>query len=143
MYRFPSWVALGARTVCAICIDFAAMLFCPQYFRSSSCDNSIASCTEYYFRFRSECDYTKSHIYSICTAARSADRSADRFIVIALKQIQKERPSYIGPTGHEGWWKEVIRRTAVGAGAPTSGVWFEQIILLWNSNCSAHLSSRR
>jgi len=42
---------------------------------------------------------------------------------IALKDVQRERPAYavrkgvsIGP-GAEGWWAEVIRRTAVGTGS--------------------------
>jgi len=33
----------------------------------------------------------------------------------ALKQVQKEKPAY--QSGAEGWWGEVIKRTAVGAGA--------------------------
>lgn len=37
----------------------------------------------------------------------------------ALKQVQIERPSYA--KGHEAWWGEVIRRTAVGAGASSEG----------------------
>ncbi|KAF8513027.1 HAD hydrolase subfamily IA REG-2-like protein [Hysterangium stoloniferum] len=33
----------------------------------------------------------------------------------ALKDMQREKPAYAG--GAQGWWKLVIRRTAVGAGA--------------------------
>ncbi|TDL26264.1 HAD hydrolase subfamily IA REG-2-like protein [Rickenella mellea] len=33
----------------------------------------------------------------------------------ALKEVQAEKPVYA--SGHEGWWSEVIRRTAIGAGA--------------------------
>ena len=37
----------------------------------------------------------------------------------ALKQLQTDKPVY--QSGAEGWWGEVIRRTAIGAGAdPTS-----------------------
>ncbi|KAI6157600.1 HAD hydrolase subfamily IA REG-2-like protein [Pisolithus tinctorius] len=34
-----------------------------------------------------------------------------------LKQIQKEKPAYRGEAGVLGWWTEVIRGTAIGAGA--------------------------
>ncbi|KAI0081274.1 HAD hydrolase subfamily IA REG-2-like protein [Panus rudis PR-1116 ss-1] len=37
----------------------------------------------------------------------------------ALKQVQIEKPAY--KHGAEGWWSEVIRRTAVGAGANLQG----------------------
>lgn len=33
----------------------------------------------------------------------------------ALKQVQTEKPAY--ESGAEGWWGEVIKRTAIGAGA--------------------------
>lgn len=33
----------------------------------------------------------------------------------ALKQVQTEKPAY--ESGAEGWWGEVITRTAIGAGA--------------------------
>lgn len=39
----------------------------------------------------------------------------------ALKQIQSEKPVY--QSGAEDWWGEVIKRTAVGAGAEPQG-WF-------------------
>jgi len=42
------------------------------------------------------------------------------FSCTALKRVQAERPSYA--QGHEAWWGEVIRRTAVGAGAPSEAV---------------------
>ncbi|KAH9832302.1 HAD hydrolase subfamily IA REG-2-like protein [Rhodofomes roseus] len=38
----------------------------------------------------------------------------------ALKQVQKEKPAY--QSGAEGWWGEVIRRTALGAGADPQAV---------------------
>ncbi|KLO14260.1 HAD-like protein [Schizopora paradoxa] len=38
----------------------------------------------------------------------------------ALKQLETERPAY--EQGHETWWADVIRRTAVGAGAPAEVV---------------------
>ncbi|KAH9915681.1 HAD hydrolase subfamily IA REG-2-like protein [Fomitopsis serialis] len=38
----------------------------------------------------------------------------------ALKQVQKEKPAY--QSGAEGWWGEVIKRTAVGAGADPQAV---------------------
>jgi hypothetical protein len=34
----------------------------------------------------------------------------------ALKDVQREKPVFAG--GAEAWWRDVIRRTAVGAGAP-------------------------
>lgn len=37
----------------------------------------------------------------------------------ALKQVQQEQPIYRG--GAEDWWKDVIRRTALGAGADPKG----------------------
>ncbi|EKM54098.1 uncharacterized protein PHACADRAFT_122837 [Phanerochaete carnosa HHB-10118-sp] len=39
---------------------------------------------------------------------------------IALKQLQNEKPAY--QHGAQGWWGEVIRRTAIGAGADSSAV---------------------
>ncbi|KAI0718495.1 HAD hydrolase subfamily IA REG-2-like protein [Fomitopsis betulina] len=39
---------------------------------------------------------------------------------IALKQVQKEKPAY--ESGAEGWWGEVIKRTAIGAGADPQAV---------------------
>lgn len=52
-------------------------------------------------------------------------------IAPALRDVQRERPAYaaskdvsIGP-GAEGWWAEVIGRTAVGAGFdPTSTLYY-------------------
>lgn len=40
---------------------------------------------------------------------------------IALKQVQKERPAY--EKGTNAWWIEVIRRTAVSAGADEAGIY--------------------
>lgn len=39
---------------------------------------------------------------------------------IALKQLQVEKPAYRG--GSDEWWGEVIRRTAIGAGANSNGM---------------------
>jgi hypothetical protein len=39
----------------------------------------------------------------------------------ALKQLQAEKPAYQGDDGAQGWWWEVIRRTAIGAGADSQG----------------------
>ncbi|OCH88267.1 HAD hydrolase subfamily IA REG-2-like protein [Obba rivulosa] len=38
----------------------------------------------------------------------------------ALKQLQAEKPVYV--SGAPGWWGEVIKRTALGAGADTEAV---------------------
>ena len=38
---------------------------------------------------------------------------------IALKQVQKEKPTYSG--GSNEWWGEVIKKTAIGAGASPDG----------------------
>lgn len=39
----------------------------------------------------------------------------------ALKQVQTEKPAY--ESGAEGWWGEVIKRTAIGAGADPQCKW--------------------
>ena len=39
----------------------------------------------------------------------------------ALKQLQTEKPAYHGHNSAQGWWEEVIRRTAIGAGADSQG----------------------
>ncbi|KAG1734753.1 HAD-like domain-containing protein [Suillus paluster] len=41
---------------------------------------------------------------------------------VALKQVQKDQPAYQGNSGAEGWWSEVIKRTAIGAGANPQAV---------------------
>ncbi|KAG1802702.1 HAD-like domain-containing protein [Suillus plorans] len=41
---------------------------------------------------------------------------------VALSQVQKENPTYQGDSGAEGWWSEVIKRTAIGAGADPQAV---------------------
>ena len=51
-------------------------------------------------------------------------------IAPALKDLQRERPAYTASKdvskrpGAEGWWAEVIRRTAVGAGSDPTGTFF-------------------
>jgi len=40
----------------------------------------------------------------------------------ALKQLQIEKPVYRGADGAHGWWSDVIRRTAIGAGADPQAV---------------------
>ncbi|KDQ53589.1 hypothetical protein JAAARDRAFT_136995 [Jaapia argillacea MUCL 33604] len=40
-----------------------------------------------------------------------------RSFKVALKQVQTEKPVYGHENGSQGWWGEVIRRTAIGAGA--------------------------
>lgn len=40
----------------------------------------------------------------------------------ALTQLQAEKPVYNGADGAHGWWTEVIRRTAIGAGADIRGL---------------------
>jgi hypothetical protein len=39
----------------------------------------------------------------------------------ALKELQTQRPAYRGEGGAEGWWAEVIKKTAVGAGGNPQG----------------------
>ncbi|KAG2150473.1 HAD-like domain-containing protein [Suillus clintonianus] len=41
---------------------------------------------------------------------------------VALTQVQKDKPAYQGESGAEGWWSEVIKRTAIGAGANPQAV---------------------
>lgn len=41
---------------------------------------------------------------------------------VALTQVQKKNPAYQGDSGAEGWWSEVIKRTAIGAGANPQAV---------------------
>ena len=41
-------------------------------------------------------------------------------VFLALRQLQAERPSY--RAGVERWWREVVSRTAVGAGADPQAV---------------------
>ncbi|KIK40958.1 hypothetical protein CY34DRAFT_763556 [Suillus luteus UH-Slu-Lm8-n1] len=42
---------------------------------------------------------------------------------VALTQVQKKNPVYQGDSGAEGWWSEVIKRTAIGAGANPQAVY--------------------
>ncbi|KAH0827966.1 HAD hydrolase subfamily IA REG-2-like protein [Lanmaoa asiatica] len=39
-----------------------------------------------------------------------------------LRQVQKDRPAYHSQFGAHGWWSEVIKRTAIGAGADPQAV---------------------
>jgi len=48
--------------------------------------------------------------------------SIQRSFKIALKQLQSEKLAYQGPGGTEGWWSDVIKRTALGAGADAQAV---------------------
>ena len=43
-----------------------------------------------------------------------------------LKEIQKEKPVYRGNAGAQGWWSDVIKRTAIGAGAQPQGILLRQ-----------------
>src|SRR5262245_51974994 len=43
------------------------------------------------------------------------------FMVPALKELQAQRPAYQGEGGAEGWWAEVVQKTAVGAGGNPHG----------------------
>src|ERR1700722_14114026 len=43
--------------------------------------------------------------------------------LIALKEVQIQNPVYRGAQGTQGWWAEVIRRTAIGAGADLQGLY--------------------
>jgi hypothetical protein len=51
-------------------------------------------------------------------------------IASALKDVQRERPAYAPSKdmskrpGADGWWAEVIERTAVGAGSDPTGTFF-------------------
>jgi FMN phosphatase YigB (HAD superfamily) len=53
-----------------------------------------------------------------------------RSFKIALREVQRERPVY-GPglkeARVEDWWREVIRRTGVGAGLDAGGEWLDAI----------------
>lgn len=48
--------------------------------------------------------------------------AAGIIMAIALKQLQAEKPAYQGGKGAEGWWTEVIKRTALGAGGDLQGI---------------------
>jgi len=55
-------------------------------------------------------------------------------ITSALRQVQNDKPAYQGSSGARGWWSEVIKRTAIGAGAhpqgsPTSVVLPVQVLI--------------
>ncbi|KAG0706103.1 HAD-like domain-containing protein [Suillus ampliporus] len=52
----------------------------------------------------------------------------------ALKQVQKDKPAYQGDSGAEGWWSEVIKRTAIGAGANPQGSSTQSIRGTLNNN---------
>ena len=42
------------------------------------------------------------------------------FCYVALKELQTDKPAY--QSGADAWWSEVIRRTAIGAGADPNGM---------------------
>lgn len=50
---------------------------------------------------------------------------SDNVLRIALKEVQVESPAYV--QGADVWWGEVIRRTALGAGADERGRVYRQI----------------
>jgi hypothetical protein len=57
---------------------------------------------------------------------RRFDQIMTDAIAAALKQVQVERPAYVSNDPQsakrvEHWWSEVIRRTAIGAGADLRG----------------------
>ncbi|KAF9237532.1 HAD-like domain-containing protein [Melanogaster broomeanus] len=39
-----------------------------------------------------------------------------------LRQMQQDKPAYQGQSGAQGWWSEVIKGTAIGAGADAQAV---------------------
>jgi len=39
-----------------------------------------------------------------------------------LRQVQQDKPAYHAQLGAHGWWSEVIKRTAIGAGADPQAV---------------------
>jgi hypothetical protein len=43
----------------------------------------------------------------------------DQLLLTALKDVQEENPLF--SVGAQAWWREVIRRTALGAGAEEQG----------------------
>lgn len=46
------------------------------------------------------------------------------YLLRGLSQAQKDKPAYRGQLGAHGWWSEVIKRTAIGAGADPQGMVF-------------------
>ncbi|KAG1716631.1 hypothetical protein ID866_509 [Astraeus odoratus] len=48
--------------------------------------------------------------------------SLERSFRSTLKRIQKDKPAYQGCSGAQGWWSEVIKGTAIGAGAHPQAV---------------------
>ncbi|KAI6026266.1 HAD hydrolase subfamily IA REG-2-like protein [Pisolithus microcarpus] len=57
-----------------------------------------------------------SEVFAPFLGALDPDRIRHSF-KSSLKQIQKEKPVYKGQAGVLGWWTEVIKGTAIGAGA--------------------------
>jgi hypothetical protein len=57
---------------------------------------------------------------------------------VALKQLQREKPSYNG--GSEEWWSEVVKRTAIGAGGNPQGA---LRMLFLCSDCTDNNENRR
>lgn len=90
------------------------------------CEASAAHC----------CSVFQSHQLSRihgCPGVRSSDRIPRRWAIrinvvqlligslhtLALKEVQVLKPAYEG--GKDSWWSEVIRRTALKAGADANG----------------------
>jgi hypothetical protein len=72
-----------------------------------------------------------SHRRPSCSSSQTVSGArTDLTIVSALKDVQRERPAYAASKnvhmkpGAEGWWAEVIGRTAVGAGSDPTGMHF-------------------
>lgn len=57
-----------------------------------------------------------SEVFAPFLGALDPDRIRHSF-KSSLKQIQKDKPAYKGQAGVLGWWTEVIKGTAIGAGA--------------------------
>lgn len=44
------------------------------------------------------------------------------YLLRGLRHVQADKPAYKGQSGAHGWWSEVIKRTAIGAGADSQGM---------------------
>ena len=71
-----------------------------------------------------------SHLGTPCSNRPISDTITHFMIASALQDLQRERPAYAASKdvskrpGAEGWWAEVIGRTAVGAGSDPAGTSF-------------------